>query len=73
LFIPRGFAHGYAVLSPYAEFFYKCDNYYSRGHEGGICFDDPILRIDWGLAEEAVVCSEKDRSLPLWGAHRPAE
>lgn len=73
LYIPRGFAHGYAVLSPYAEFFYKCDNYYSREHEGGIRFDDPALAIDWSLARGEVLCSEKDRQLPLFGAHRPAE
>lgn len=73
LFIPRGFAHGYAVLSPFAEFFYKCDNYYSRAHEGGIFFDDPVLRIDWGLTSKEVLCSEKDLALPLLGAHRVAE
>jgi len=66
LFVPRGFAHGYAVLSPYAEFFYKCDNYYSRAHEGGIYYDDPMLNIDWGLAREEVRCSDKDRNLPLF-------
>lgn len=73
LYIPRGFAHGYAVLTPYAEFFYKCDNYYSKEHEGGIRFDDPALAIDWGLAPGEALCSEKDRQLPLFGAHRPAE
>ena len=47
LFVPRGFAHGYVVLSETAEFFYKCDNFYSKAHEGGLRFDDPTLKIDW--------------------------
>lgn len=70
LFIPRGFAHGYVVLSETAEFFYKCDNYYSKEHEGGIRFDDPALDIDWGLGREDMILSEKDKGLPLWGEHR---
>jgi len=70
LFIPRGFAHGYVVFSETAEFFYKCDNYYSKEHEGGIRFDDPALDIDWGLGREDMILSEKDKGLPLWGEHR---
>lgn len=70
LFIPRGFAHGYAVLSPTAEFFYKCDNYYARDYEGGIRFDDPTLQIDWELPDTDVILSEKDKSLPVFEAHR---
>lgn len=70
LFIPRGFAHGYVVLSETAEFFYKCDNYYSKEHEGGIRFDDPNLNIDWEVSMEKVVLSERDRGLPLFGEHR---
>ncbi len=70
LFIPRGFAHGYVVLSETAEFFYKCDNYYSKEHEGGIRFDDPTLSIDWGIGREDMILSEKDQGLPWWGEHR---
>ncbi|MCB0620811.1 MAG: dTDP-4-dehydrorhamnose 3,5-epimerase [Saprospiraceae bacterium] len=70
LYIPRGFAHGYSVLSPTATFFYKCDNFYSRKHEGGISYDDPGLQIDWGLPPEDIVLSEKDRQLPAFGQHR---
>lgn len=70
LFVPRGFAHGYAVLSPRAEFFYKCDNFYDRHHEGGIRYDDPALGIDWRLPASDIILSEKDRHQPSFGAHR---
>ncbi len=70
LFVPRGFAHGYAVLSETAEFFYKCDNYYDRDSEGGIRYDDPQLDIDWRLPAEDVILSEKDAVLPKFGEHR---
>lgn len=72
LYIPRGFAHGYAVLSDQAEFLYLCDNYYSRAHEGGIRYDDPTLAIDWQCNLDSVIVSEKDRALPFFGAHRRA-
>ncbi len=61
LFIPRGFAHGFAVLSEYAVFQYKCDNYYVPESEGGIAWDDPALGIDWHLPAADVILSEKDR------------
>lgn len=64
LFIPRGFAHGFAVLSDSAEFFYKCDNYYNAASEGGIRYDDPDLNIDWQVPEGERILSEKDGSLP---------
>lgn len=64
LFIPRGFAHGFAVLSGEAVFQYKCDNYYDPANEGGIAWDDPALGIDWRLPADAVVLSEKDRRRP---------
>lgn len=64
LFIPRGFAHGFAVLSDTATFCYKCDNYYAKEYEQGIRFDDPTLNIDWGLKPDEVLLSEKDRLLP---------
>jgi len=70
LFVPRGFAHGYAVVSDTAEFFYKCDNYYARDYEGGIIFNDPALSIDWELPAEDIILSPKDRQLPVLGEHR---
>lgn len=70
LLVPRGFAHGYAVLSETAEFFYKCDNYYARDYEGGIIYNDPSLNIDWELPEEDLILSPKDRQLPVLGEHR---
>ncbi|GIV34596.1 MAG: dTDP-4-dehydrorhamnose 3,5-epimerase [Chitinophagales bacterium] len=65
LFIPRGFAHGFLVLSPTAEFFYKCDNFYSKAYDGGIRYDDPDLNIQWPLPEQELILSDKDRNLPL--------
>jgi len=64
LFIPRGFGHGFAVLSNTAEFFYKCDNYYKKEAEGGIIYNDSSLKIDWGLAKNEIMVSEKDLVLP---------
>lgn len=64
LFIPGGFAHGYAVLSEEAIFQYKCDRYYAPGHEGGIRFDDPTLGIDWRIPEGKMILSEKDLRHP---------
>ena len=64
LFIPRGFAHGFVVLSDTAEFFYKCDNYYNKESEGGIIFNDPTLNIDWKLSADQCKVSEKDLALP---------
>lgn len=63
-FVPRGFAHGFIVLSDEAVFFYKCDNYYNKAAEGGIIFNDPQLAIDWSLGPEEIQLSEKDRVLP---------
>jgi dTDP-4-dehydrorhamnose 3,5-epimerase len=62
-FVPRGFAHGFSVLSDEVIFQYKCDNYYAPGHEGGIRFDDPSLGIDWRIPEADRVLSEKDLKL----------
>lgn len=64
MYIPRGFAHGFLVLSETAEFFYKCDNFYSREHDGGIRYDDPALNINWNANGIALSISEKDRVLP---------
>ena len=64
LWVPRGFAHGFAVLSETALFSYKCDNYYSFENEGGICWDDPQIGIDWVLPKEVVQLSGKDKTHP---------
>lgn len=63
-FVPRGFAHGFVVLSEEAVFFYKCDNYYNKQSERGITFNDPQLSIDWMLPQEELLLSEKDAALP---------
>lgn len=73
LYIPRGFAHGYSVLSATALFFYKCDNFYNKESEGGIHPLDPTLNIEWGIPEGEQIISPKDSGLPLWGNHRPYE
>lgn len=67
MFIPRGFAHGFAVLSEEAVFQYKCDNFYAPGSEGAIAWDDPALGIDWKLPYDKVILSEKDRCHPVLG------
>lgn len=64
LFIPRGFAHGFSVLSDEAVFLYKCDNYYDPSAEAAIAWNDPDLAIDWGLPADAVILSEKDKKNP---------
>ena len=61
LFIPRGFAHGFSVLSEEAVFQYKCDAFYDPSAEGAVAWDDPDLAIDWGLPAKDVLLSEKDR------------
>ncbi len=66
LFIPRGFAHGYAVLSDEALVAYKCDNLYEPLAEAGIRFDDPVLDIDWQIPEDERIVSERDLALPLF-------
>lgn len=64
LFIPRGFAHGFSVLSKTAVFAYKCDNFYCKESEGGINCADPDLGIDWRVPVENACLSEKDKILP---------
>lgn len=71
LYIPRGFAHGYAVLSESAIFCYKCDNFYSSEHEGGLRYNDPSLQIDWKIEPERVILSDRDTQWPDFGEHRP--
>ena len=62
--IPRGFAHGYSVLSETAEIFYKCDNFYNKSAEGGVLYSDPELNIDWKIDLSQAIVSEKDLVQP---------
>ena len=64
VFIPKGFAHGFSVLSEEAVFQYKCDAYYAPQREGGVAWDDPDLAIDWRIPKEDAVLSEKDAKYP---------
>lgn len=72
LFVPRGFAHGFVVLSEEATFFYKCDNYYNPATEAGIIFNDPALAINWQLPETELLLSAKDKVLPTLQELLPA-
>ena len=63
-FVPRGFAHGFLVLSDTAVFFYKCDNFYNKESEGGIIYNDKTINIDWGFPHEKLIISEKDKVQP---------
>ena len=73
LLIPRGFAHGFLVLSEEAIFSYKCDNFYNKESEGGILYNDPNLKIEWPISEREVQLSGKDKNQPLFGDHKPFE
>ena len=64
LFLPRGMAHGFSVLSDEAVFQYKCDNYYCPSSEGAVAWDDPDLGIDWRIPAEKIILSEKDSHHP---------
>ena len=65
-FIPRGFAHGFSVLSDTATFTYKCDNLYHPEADGGVLLSDPELNIDWRIPESERILSEKDKKHPLF-------
>lgn len=65
MFIPKGFAHGFSVLSKSAEFFYKCDNFYNKSAEAGIIYNDSGLNIDWQLPIDDIKVSQKDMELPF--------
>jgi dTDP-4-dehydrorhamnose 3,5-epimerase len=65
LFIPKGLAHGFSVLSEKAEVLYKCDGFYNKESEAGIIYNDPALEIDWKVPEKAAIISGKDKQLPL--------
>ncbi|HLW41214.1 MAG TPA: dTDP-4-dehydrorhamnose 3,5-epimerase, partial [Flavobacterium sp.] len=66
LFVPRGFLHGFSVLSNEAVFFYKCDNFYDKASEAGIHPLDPSLNIDWKIERIKMVLSEKDKEAPFF-------
>lgn len=66
LFIPRGFAHGFLVMSDTAIFTYKVDNTYSPDHDSGIRWNDKSLNIKWGMSESEIQCSQKDAELPFF-------
>jgi dTDP-4-dehydrorhamnose 3,5-epimerase len=70
MFIPKGFAHGFAVLSDDAVFQYKCDEYYAPESEGAVAWDDPDLAIDWMLPKEDIRLSDKDKSNPNLKNHK---
>jgi len=63
-FVPRGFAHGFLVLSETATFFYKCDNFYNKESEGGIIYNDETININWQFSLEDLIISEKDKVQP---------
>lgn len=73
LYIPRGFAHGFVVLSDEAVFAYKCDNFYEPSSERGIMFNDPALGIDWHLPPDKILLSEKDKKHPSFAEIVPWE
>tara|TARA_Y100000591_G_C21644274_1_gene599472 strand:- start:156 stop:710 length:555 start_codon:yes stop_codon:yes gene_type:complete len=66
IFIPRGFAHGFLVLSEFAIFAYKVDNFYSPDYDAGLFWNDPILKINWGIDESKILLSNKDSKLPFF-------
>lgn len=70
IFIPRGFAHGYSVLSEEAVVEYKCDNYYAPDSEGAIAWNDADLAIDWQIPAEKVILSEKDKQHPTLAEYK---
>lgn len=69
-FVPRGFAHGYVVLSDTAVFAYKCDNFYAKSHDAGLLYNDPTLNIDWEIDLNKAILSGKDLIQPNFGTHK---
>lgn len=61
LLVPKGFAHGFSVISETAEILYKCDAFYNKESEGGLMFNDPAFSIDWGIADNEIILSDKDQ------------
>ncbi len=66
LLVPKGFAHGYSVISDSAEVFYKCDAFYNKEHEGSILYNDPTLNIDWKIPADKAIISDKDKINPVF-------
>lgn len=66
LYVPRGFGHGFSVLSETAVFAYKCDNFYNKESEAGVIYNDPQLNIDWIIPAQDAILSEKDQVLPAF-------
>jgi dTDP-4-dehydrorhamnose 3,5-epimerase len=66
LLVPKGFAHGFSVLSETAEVLYKCDAFYNKGSEGGLLYSDPELKIDWKIPADKAIVSDKDLQQPLF-------
>jgi dTDP-4-dehydrorhamnose 3,5-epimerase len=66
LFIPKGYAHGFSVLSETAEILYKCDEFYHKESEGGFIYNDPVMQIDWKIPAGKVIVSLKDQQLPVF-------
>ena len=69
-FIPRGFAHGFSVLTPTAKFTYKCDNFYNKASEGAVLFNDQDLKIDWKIDLSKAILSEKDHKNPSFAVYK---
>jgi dTDP-4-dehydrorhamnose 3,5-epimerase len=69
LLVPKGFAHGFSVITEAADVLYKCDEYYNKESERGILYSDPALGIDWKIPANKVVVSDKDKLLPLLNAY----
>lgn len=65
LLVPRGFAHGFLVLSEAAEILYKCDEFYHPEAEGGIMYNDPALKINWGMSQKDLILSQRDQHHPI--------
>ena len=68
LYVPRGFGHGFSVLSETAVFAYKCDNFYNKDSEGSVIYNDEDLNIDWKLPFDKIILSDKDAALPPFKA-----
>jgi len=67
-YVPRGFGHGFSVISETAIFAYKCDNYYNKESEGGVLWNDTELNIDWKLSQQDILLSDKDKIQPIFAA-----